>query len=94
MEPSKEADEIIQRNKRRLQKPWQRQDARPREPIDHEAEASWHFKWAQAEQVEEAMMTSLQQLKTTDRIVLFPPVRSCNAVLATFEDAGDYFRAL
>jgi hypothetical protein len=56
--------------------------------------ASWHFKWAQAKQVEEAMMTSLHQLKTTDRIVLFPPVRSCNAVLATFEDAGDYFRAL
>jgi pentatricopeptide repeat protein len=90
MEPSQGADEILRRNKSSQQQ----QRKMQMQPTDQEAEASWHFKWAQAEQVEEAMMISLHQLETTDRIVLFPPVRSCNAALATFGDAGDYLRAL
>ena len=92
MEPSKHDDELLSSIKSENKR--QRTPKRKQEQISQKSPQSWNNKWIQAEQVEEEMMICLQQLQSTNRTVIFPPVRSCNAALATFGDSGDYLRAL
>lgn len=68
----------------------------------HNDDTAFFAKMKEAEQIERALSDALEDVKhfsshkkeRPESQKLFPPVRQCNAAIATFGDAGDFRRAL